>query len=353
MKKIFKYYTFVFITLLILLHPQDSARYARASLALCVDVLYPSLFPFFVCSGLLVYSGFCECIARFFSPVMMPLFKVSGSGAASFCLGIISGYPIGAEVACKLYESGNITKNECERLLAFSNNSGPLFILGAVGISMYHSPKIGAMLYFVHIISALTVGIIFRFFAKDKSISKKAFQKTDDIPIADVFSKALRGSVKSILTVCGCVVFFAVISNLVADMLPKNLWRTIFLAFAELTSGIKTISDSTLSEGVKIILSAMSAGFAGLCVHLQVMSVASGAGLSLKPYIIGKALHALLSAGYMYIMLRIFPLAKTVFAQGASISGAFFFASVFTTGSVLLILIISAIGFAVRIIQKR
>ncbi len=353
MKRFLKYYLFTFISVLMLVHPEATVRYAKASMALCTDVLYPSLFPFFVCSGLLVYSGFCECIAKLFSPIMKPLFCINGSGAAAFVLGIISGYPIGAEVACKLYQSGSISKNECERLLAFCNNSGPLFILGSVGAAMYHSPKIGAMLYFVHILAALSVGIILRFFSKKEEAEAPTKKSAADIPLSEIFTKALQGSVKSIMTVCGCVVFFAVVSNLIADMIPKNSWRTLFLAIAELASGIKTISDSALSEGMKIILSAAAAGFAGLCVHLQVMSVANGKGLSLRLYITGKLMHAGLSALYMYLLLQIFPLTRTVFAGSASLSGAFLAASIFATGTVLILSLLASMGILVLKIKQR
>ena len=36
------------------------------------------------------------------------------------------------------FRKNNIcSKEECERLLSFTNNSGPLFIIGTVGILMY------------------------------------------------------------------------------------------------------------------------------------------------------------------------------------------------------------------------
>ncbi|MBQ7794301.1 MAG: sporulation protein [Clostridia bacterium] len=352
MRGFVKYYIFTFITLLILIHPQHTVEYARGAMTMCADVLCPSLFPFFVCSGLLVYSGFCEVLSKIFRPVMRPLFNVSGSGAAAFVLGIISGYPIGAETACRLYENGSVTKNECERLLAFCNNSGPLFILGSVGVAVYHSPKIGAMLYFVHILAAFTVGIIFRFYRKGESVGEPLYTQRTETALADMFSKALSGSVTSILTVCGAVVFFSVVANLIADLIPDRTWRTVFVALSELTSGIKGISDSELSQGMKVILSAATAGFAGACVHLQVMSVAHGKRLSLRPYIIGKVCHAMLSALYMSILLRFFPLTKTVFASGSTLSGAFFAASVFTCGCAAVLAVVSAVVMLCQLHKK-
>lgn len=332
MRGFVKYYILTLVTLLILFNPQSTVEYARAGLELCGEVLVPSLFPFFVCSGLLIYSGFCELLSKAFRPVMRPLFNVGGAGAAAFILGIISGYPLGASTACRLYDGGYLSKPECERLLAFCNNSGPLFILGTVGAAIYHSPKIGVMLYISHIAAAFSVGLLSRFYKKGEASAVNIPIYTYENGLGEVFQKALAGSVNSILTVCGAVVFFSVIANIAADMLADgSLLKALFIAASELTSGIKGIAGLSLPLWNRLVLSAATAGFAGFCVHLQVMGVAAGRGLSLVPYIVGKILHALFAALYMMLLLRIFPVTVSVFAGGSSISGAFFAASVYTT----------------------
>ena len=47
-------------------------------------------------------------------------------------MGLISGYPIGAKIATNFRKNNICSKEECERLLSFTNNSGPLFIVGTV-----------------------------------------------------------------------------------------------------------------------------------------------------------------------------------------------------------------------------
>lgn len=344
MRGFIKYYIFTLITLLILFNPQSSVEYARSGIWLCTEVLAPSLFPFFVCSGLLIYSGFCEALSKAFRPVMRPLFNVGGAGAAAFILGIISGYPLGASTACKLYDGGYLSKPECERLLAFCNNSGPLFILGSVGVAIYHSPKIGMLLYLSHIAAAFSVGLIFRFYKKNEVAAENIPIYTQESGLGEVFQKALAGSINSILTVCGAVVFFSVIANIIADMLSNgSVLKTLFIAASELTSGISGIASLPLSLWSKLVLSAATAGFAGFCVHLQVMGVAAGRGLSLVPYIIGKILHALLAAAYMTILLQIFPITAQVFAGGATVSGAFFAASVYTVVTAAALALVAAV----------
>lgn len=348
MRSFLKYYIFIFITFLILFNPQSTIIYAKSGLSLCIDVLIPSLFPFFVCSGLLIYSGFAGAVSGLFKPVMRPLFNVNGAGASAFLLGIISGYPLGASCACNLYDSGYLSKPECERLLAFCNNSGPLFILGSVGTAIFHSPKAGIILYTAHITAALLVGLIFRFY-KYKDV------KATDIPIynpntdiGEVFRRSLQSSINSILTVCGAVIFFSVIANIMADFFSDGSpIKTLFISAGEITSGINSIASLPLPISVKLTMAAACAGFAGLCVHLQVMGTVSGRGLSLKPYIIGKCIHSALSALITAILLHFFPITKTVFsfsyntALNDKLSGAFFFGSLYAISGILIFLCIT------------
>ena len=47
------------VGLLLFLFPEESVAAAREGISLCVDVLIPSLFPFFVLSSLLISTGLC------------------------------------------------------------------------------------------------------------------------------------------------------------------------------------------------------------------------------------------------------------------------------------------------------
>jgi len=95
-----------------------------------------------------------------------------GEGAFPFLMGIISGYPVGAKIVTKLRENNTCTKEECERLLAFTNNSGPLFIVGTVGISLIGDTTIGIILLIIHILASITVGILFRFWKSSNTLNR-------------------------------------------------------------------------------------------------------------------------------------------------------------------------------------
>lgn len=323
MKKVLPYAIVALITILMLAFPETSVRSAKSALNLCLDVIIPSLFPFFVCSGLLIHSGICRHLASFLEPVMKPVFNVGGCGAAAFVLGTLSGYPQGAITACNLYQSGYLSKSETERLLAFCNNSGPIFVLSAVGIATYSSIKTGIILYISHLIASIIVGVIFRFYRKNSHTAPKYSVNQPDLPFSETFSSVLRDSVSNILTVCGAIVFFGTVSGLILQFFPNDgVVKALFSGILELSQGNRVIADSSLSVPTKLALSAFSVGFAGICVHLQVAAIVSRHHLSLAPYLFGKLLHGLLSAGitlsYLYFSRTspTFSASDTVFGSG-------------------------------------
>ena len=344
MRKAVLYISALVLTALMVFSPESSIFYSKQALLMCYEIIIPSLFPFFVCSGILVYSGFAQSCAKLFRPVMKPLFNVNENGAAAFVLGIISGYPLGAVTACQLYENAYLSKSEAERLLAFCNNSGPLFILGAVGAAIYQNAKIGVILYITHIVSAVFVGVIFRFYCREKFSAPKSRLNTENLPPAEIFSKVLANSLNSILTVCGAIVFFFTASNLLTMLLPENVFFDATIsAILEFTGGIKKISGLTIPLASRLAMSSFAVGFAGLCVHMQVMAVTAKYGLSLKPYILGKLLHGVLSSILTLLILRFYPKTLGVFKMtGARLSCGFCWSSVYVLSVSFLIILLSA-----------
>ena len=130
-------------------------------------MIVPSLFPFFILSTLVVDLGLAAQLGRAMEKIMRPLFRVDGSCAAAVALGFIGGYPVGARTALQLYQQGQCSKTEAERLLAFCNNSGPAFILGVVGAGIFGDGRVGFLLYLTHALASLMVGLLFRFHGKE------------------------------------------------------------------------------------------------------------------------------------------------------------------------------------------
>ena len=184
----------------LLLLPKQSVSAAGDGVQLCLNVILPSLFPFFVLSTLCVDSGIIRALGTLMQPLMAPLFRVGGCCAGAFLLGIIGGYPVGARTAISLYESGQCSRDEAERLLSFCNNSGPAFILGVVGAGIFSSSKAGLWLYGAHVAASILVGIVFRFYGKGTITSGNAVLPfTRNRSLTVIFIEAVKNAFSSTL----------------------------------------------------------------------------------------------------------------------------------------------------------
>lgn len=318
-KKIFLPLIAVLTVILILTNADRAILYARDAMYLCAEMIVPTLFPFFICSGILIYSGFCEFLSRAFRFCMRPLFNVAEAGSSAFILGIISGYPLGASTACELYKNSYISKTEAERLLSFCNNSGPLFILGSIGVAMYSNIRYGVILYAVHILAALIVGVIFRFYRRRDYTAPKTVMTSPERGAGEVFNIALQTSVRNILTVCGAVIIFSMASRLFLDLIHMSPETDALLSgFLEFATGSVKISNLTAPVMKKLIMTSAIVGFAGISVHIQVIAVIAGYHLSLLPYFLGKVLHAVISVLILTLYFMKFPITTATFIPSMS-----------------------------------
>ena len=324
---------FILFAICLVLFSTTNLSAARIGLELWANSVIPSLFPFFVATELLSHTNFINVIGKYVNKLMKPLFNVRGEGAFAFIMGIISGYPVGAKIACNLRNSNICTKEECERLLAFTNNSGPLFIIGTVGISMFGNSTIGILLLVTHILASFTVGICFRFWKNSNKSSKQLLGKNfgnanylinvNLSNLGEIIGKSITNSISTILNIGGFIVIFSVIISILKNSnvlfllnpifkflnIPTKIAESFILGIVEITNGILGIASIPQKRiSINIVLSAFLLGCGGISILLQVWSIISKSDLSIKPYIIGKLLHGLLAAFYTYAFIWLFPI---------------------------------------------
>ena len=148
-------------TFALLIFSKSNLPAVKNGLALWANSVVPSLFPFFVSTELLMHTSIVSILGKFLNKYMRPLFNIRGEGAFAFIMGIISGYPVGAKIASNFRKNNVCSKEECERLLSFTNNSGPLFIIGTVGILMFGNTTIR---YFAFYYSCFSLYICWYYF---------------------------------------------------------------------------------------------------------------------------------------------------------------------------------------------
>ncbi len=313
----------------LIMWPRQSAEAAKDGLQLCFNVIIPSLFPFFVLSSLVVELGFAGYLGRALERVMRPLFRVSGGCASALVLGLIGGYPVGAQTAVALYEKGMCSKTEAERLLAFCNNSGPAFIVGVVGAGIFASSRVGILLYLAHMVAAVCVGALFRFYKRqDRELPAMSRVSVQVRRLSTAFTDSIKNSFFSVLNICAFVVFFTVLIRMLIIsgvfqgvagwidlLLPIGMgepWgERLLIGLLEVSSGVCSLSGEGSLVG-RMAMAAFMLGWGGLSVHCQVLSFVGASGLSMGTYWTGKLLHGGLSAFLIGLLAKIVPMGEQV-----------------------------------------
>lgn len=275
---------------------------AAQALSVCARLIVPSLFPFFVASTLLNRLAF---------PQRLAAIARKGAGISAFFIGICGGYPLGAAAVADMYKSGTLNRDEAETLLLFCNNSGPAFIVGAVGVGVFASVKLGLMLYSVHIFSAL---IICLFFGRE-ALSRREACELYPMPLSEALPEAVRSSVTAVLNVCGFVTTFTVLEALTnlpyaaAFLSSRTGFDSAFLqsflcGILELGSGISSMSGlAPTSEN--LALAAFMLGFGGLSVHCQTLAVIRAANLKGVLHFSGRLLSGSIAAVTVYLIMKL------------------------------------------------
>ncbi len=312
----------VFI-LALLFQPSLSISAAKIGLLLWFNTVLPSLLPFIIAANILMASGSVYFFERLFEPIMKPLFNVPGCCAFPWIIGLISGYPMGAKIAAELYENKQITEIELQRLLSFCNNSGPFFIIGAVGIGMFSSPKVGYILLIIHIVSSILVGILFRFY-KYKSNYTLNTHKNIFIPapsIGEVLGQSITNSMDVIVQIGGYIIIFSVIGALLKDTLavnrladtlyyvfrPLGMTRKLALSwiigFIEMSNGAHLVAKTPAFDRLKIAIISFILGWGGLSIQAQSLNFTKKTAIKTPLYLLSKFLHGAIAFALTILFL--------------------------------------------------
>ncbi|NLG32410.1 MAG: sporulation integral membrane protein YlbJ [Syntrophomonadaceae bacterium] len=317
-------------TLFMVINPQETVNAASAGIQLWYMVVLPALLPFFIMSELLVNLGVIHLLGVMLEPIMRPLFKLPGSSSLVIAMGFTSGFPIGAVLTKKLYEQKLLTADEAERLVSFTNNSSPLFILGAVGVGMFGYAPFGYLLAASHYISNLIVGIIWGLksghtskISKQQSslaiAAKQVFRSR--ISIGKLLGDSIRNSINNIIAIAGFILLFCVVTRMltiwgIMDQIALAIMKTtsflgitypqaygLGMGIFEMTIGLKTLISSQGNLLTTLIAASMLMGFSGFSIIAQVMGFMTGTPVRLSFYLLSRLVQITLStlitiAGY-------------------------------------------------------
>lgn len=279
---------------------------AEAGLKLCAERVVPSLFPLSVLTNLLL--------------LWLPSEKGNGaerpSCALPLLLALMGGYPLGAQTVSRLYQQGALSRSDAVRLARFSNQAGPAFLLGAVGLRQFQSVRFGLLLWVVQLASAGLTAFCFGLRRENAPI-KNQLLRSVAMPFSRSLSEAVRRSTGSMLQVCGLVVVFTTLLAVLRSLpllcvIPKPVWA-VLAGGLELTGGLALLPETLRSAALP--LCAILCVWGGLCVHFQSLCFFADAKLPFGSYLVGKLVQTTVALPLSCLLAGVFGLADygTVF----------------------------------------
>ena len=274
----------------------------QTGLALCGRAIVPSLFPFMVCSELLVASGAGEWLT---APLYRPLHKLLGLSRAGSCavvLGLLCGFPVGARCAILAYEKGLLERHECERVLACSSIPSSAFLISTVGTTLWQNQTLGVVLYVSVAFSALLSGfLLYAMQKKEKKVPPNSPQPRG-ISVhfeAKMFPVAIKNATLNTLLICAYILFFTTLAGVISLVLHRfaanDILHAALAMLLEISGGVSALAKLA-NKNLAIVLTGAAVGWSGLSVHCQMLSLCDGHNLSTRPYLVAKLVQTVFCA---------------------------------------------------------
>ena len=329
----------VFFTAFLLLRfPEVSAQGISDGIDLSLGTLIPTLFPFMIMSTLMTKLSLFDRIPYFLKRVTETVFALDGKCLGAIILSMVGGLPIGCKTASDLYENGEISYTQARRMTLFCFCTGPAFTISSVGLYMLGSKKAGTIIYFSLLLSAVTVGVLSRFFEEDNHLYRSVEHNKETEAFSVNLVRSVSSGSSAMLNICAWVIIFSCIIRLV-EILPFDESASFFLScILEVTNGVFLASGN-----ISLPLIAGIIGFGGLCGHCQVMPYLVKLRLRYKYFFVARVVSGALSVIYCKFLTDIFPVSYEVISIGtlpsqraSAVSSAVSIGMLFTAGLFLL-----------------
>lgn len=289
------------IAVLIIFSQQAKAG-AKCGLALCENIIIPSLLPILILSNIIIKSRCAAIVEAVFSPLFERIFKLPRCCAAPVILGLVGGYPTGAVLTKQLYDNNMINQKNANRLMHFNFCGGVAFIICVVGGICFNNLKTGVIIYSSNVISSIIICLFDSAFEKKENRIKTNSYK-QYLPLSDALVESVNTTVNSLLAMCAYIILFSSVIKII--QLPHHMY-----ALMEITNGICNYKDSMPIEYCSLFIC-----FGGFCIHFQLLGILREMKIKYSSFFIYRAAASLISFILTKALLCFFPQTESVFSN--------------------------------------
>lgn len=280
----------------VLVRPGAAAQGFAQGLRLCAGSVLPALFPCFAaCSLILGQLTPRQCRAA-----LLPL-------------SWLGGYAVCARLTAQAYRRAELDTRQAGLTLCLGCCAAPGFVVGCVGGLLLGSAPLGWVLFGAQLAGNAAAALVCRPLLPPPG--KRQLPAAGTCAGIGV-SQAVGDAVNSCLSVCGSVVLFSVISQLLRELCPlPALYAALLSGALEVSAGcaeFAALGGAISVYGCCVCLSALSAS-----VWLQLAALLPRE-ISLRPLALGRSVQAAVSLGCVRLALGLLPGAVPTLAGGAN-----------------------------------
>lgn len=273
------------LIILLFLQPGIAHKGAVEGMRIFTTALLPYLLPYLVITQLFIRSqnSFLNTTNKF-----KLYFNV-------YLLSAIGGFPSGAAVITSLKDIGTLNKSNASWLLAICHAPSPMFVIGFVGIEIFHAEIAGIKLLLI--IHAVNLVFLLVFIILSPAIQENMHvQKSSDSP----FQESIKETYQILLLIGTTVIFFTTVSFIVFESVKEILPNIspILLVFVaslfEMTGGISLAGDMLSGSTFLPFVVAIIIAFSGISIHMQIIVLAQKSNIPIRKYILFRFLHILI-----------------------------------------------------------
>lgn len=294
------------IFLFLLFFPISAVNAAKQGLQLWFYKVFPTLLPFIILSTIIRKMQLVRLITIFFSPITKRLLRIGDNGTYIMLIGFLCGYPMGAKMTGDFVRDGELSIEEGQYVLLFTNNVSPVFVMSFLAEDSLHCshllPLFLGIIYGVPLLSAFILNPLYRRKCHvcdtliGQSVQKKGTFNWNMI------DESIENGLVTITKLGGYMILFAIITCMLSLLPVSGGLKLLLNSLCEITWGIGSVSSASISLTEKLILLLPAVCFGGISCIAQTNSMIQGTQLSIRKYIAAKIMQYVLAA----VIIRVF-----------------------------------------------
>lgn len=289
----------------LIINPSRYIAECFGGIVLWAESVVPSLFPFMVITVLLIGTGFTERVSAPLSSVCGKI-KLPPSALPLFMMSCMSGYPAGSRCVAEYHKNGLITSSDAKKLSVLCSTSGPLFIIGTVGVRAYGDSHKGYLLLSVCLGTVIVTSLLYCILSKSEP-ERQSLKPIESR--ANLLYDSFYGAVTAVLLAGSFIVFFYTLSKALSDLhlfaplefalspaIGEDCAKALCMGMIEATGGCFSLAKA--GGFFALPLTGFLITFGGISIVLQQMCYLEKCGVKYSFFILFK-----LAQGFICFLL--------------------------------------------------